>query len=448
MRRTWTSKDKFTYIKAIHKNNYSQTKSLLLASGGFTPCPIKPTQNAIPKDLNLQSIFTNMLQSSQSLNKSYPILHKTHIYQNTNLSSNRNTNTNNITRKSLLKSIYDFFTFFHIDQKIFFKTILLFDIISIENEKKKLLASMEEIALGAMIISIKFNYIENKMFSMKKFLQFYGEKVYSLSEIIDIERKALQTINYFLNFTTPMCFLEFFLINGIIYNTDGLNKENYAKIYIETENILKNIMEESNNYLKFNFFYLTCSVVAYCREIFNLEKWPKTLEKVFSVNYYYFKNEYTFFFGKILNASIGRIYDNKTFNSNGNEDIIIDGNNNILLLDLDNIENNNSINSLNSINSINSINSYNNYFGKNNHLNSQKTNNYKTIDYYNNIINININNVSFNNIFNNGIKTNFIKEENINNNSLSNRSNYKRHFTSIYYNNIKKYNNRYNISLQ
>ena len=448
MHRTWTSKDNFTYIKAIHKNNYSQTKSLHLGSGSFTPCPIKPTQNAIPKDLNLQSIFTNMLQSSQSLNKSYPIPHKTHIYQNTNLSSNRITNINNNTRKSILKSIYDFFIFFNIDHKIFFKTILLYDIISIENEKKKLLSSMEEIALGAMIISIKFNYIENKMFSMKKFLQFYGEQVYSLSEIIDIERKALQTINYFLNFTTPMCFLEFFLINGIIYNTDGLNKDNYSKIYIETENILKNIMEESNNYLKFNFFYLTCALVAYCREIFNLEKWPKTLEKVFSVNYYYFKNEYTFFFGKIINASIGRIYDNKTFNSNGNEDIIIDGKNNILLLDIDNLENNNSINSLNSINSITSINSYNNYFGKYNHLNSHKTNNYKTIDYYNNIINININNVSFNNIYNNGIKNNFIKKENINSNSLSNRSNYKRHFTSIYYNNIKKYNNRYNISLQ
>jgi len=447
MHRTWTSKDKFTYIKAIHKNNYSQAKSLRMQSGAFTPCPIKPTQNAIPKDLNLQSIFTNMLQSAQTLNKSYPIPHMTHIYQNTNLSSNRNSNKNNISRKSLLKSIYDFFTFFHIDHKIFFKTILLYDMISIENERKKLLSSIEEIALGAMIISIKFNYIENKMFSMKKFLQFYGEQVYSLSEIIDIERKALQTINYYLNFTTPMCFLEFFLINGIIYNTDGLNKDNYAKIYIETENILKNIMEESNNYLKFNFFYLACAIVAYCREIFNLEKWPKTLEKVFSVNYYYFQKEYSYFFGKIINASIGRIYDIKTFNSNGNEDIII-GNNNILLLDIDNIENNNSINSLNSINSITSINNYNNYFGKYNHLYSQKTNNYKTIDYYNNIINININNVSFNNIYNNGIKNNFTKEENVNNNPLSNRSSYKRHFTSIYYNNIKKYNNRYNISLQ
>ena len=455
MHRTWTSKDKFTYIKAIHKNNYSQTKSLRMTSGTFAPCPIKPTQNAIPKDLNLQSIFTYMFQSSQSLNKSYPIPYKTHIYQNTNISSNKNTNISNITRKTLFNSIYDFFTFFHIDHKIFFKTILLYDMISIENEKKKLLSSMEEIALGAMIISIKFNYIENKMFSMKKFLQFYGEQVYSLSEIIDIERKALKTINYFLNFTTPMCFLEFFLLNGIIYNTDGLNKDNYSKIYIETENILKNIMQESNIYLKFNFFYLACAVVAYCREIFNLEKWPKTLEKVFSVNYYYFQNEYTFFFGKIINASIGRIYDNKTFNSSGNEDIIIDGNNNIVLLDIDNLENNNSINSFNSINSITSINSYNNYFGKYNHLNSNKTNNYKTIDYYNNIINININNVSFNNIYNNGIKNNFnnfIKEENLNNNSLSNslsnRSNYKRHFASIYFNNIKKYNNRYNISLQ
>ena len=47
---------------------------------------------------------------------------------------------------------------------------LLYDILIIENEKKKLLTSFEEIAFGALILSIKFNYIENKMLSMKNFL--------------------------------------------------------------------------------------------------------------------------------------------------------------------------------------------------------------------------------------------------------------------------------------
>jgi len=227
MHRTWTSKDKFTYVKAIHKSNYSQQKSLRLSSG-ITPYPIKPSQNMIPKDLNLQQIFTNMIKSSLDLSKKY-----SSSINNNDIDTNENTN-NFSSRKIILKKIRDFFLFYNIEYKIYFKSILLYDIISIENENKKLLSSEEEIALGALILSIKFNYDENKMFSMKKFLKLYGEQVYSLSEIIDIERKALLTINHFLNFTTPMCFLEFFLINGIIYNIDNLSKDNYSKIYIKS----------------------------------------------------------------------------------------------------------------------------------------------------------------------------------------------------------------------
>ena len=209
MRRTLTtSKDKFTYIKAIHKKNYSLAKSLKLKKS-VTTCPIKPTENVIPKDLNLQKIFVNMLKSSQNLSKKcFPRIAK-NIYSNINL----NTSVNNTSRINILRKIRDFFLFYNIDYKIYFKTILLYDIISIENENSKLLNSKEEISLGALILSIKFNYDENKMFSMKKFLTLYGEEIYSLSKIIDIERNALKSINYYLNFTTPMCFLEFFLLN-------------------------------------------------------------------------------------------------------------------------------------------------------------------------------------------------------------------------------------------
>ena len=403
MYRTLTNKEKFTYIKAIHKNNYSLTKSLRLKSASITPCPIKPTENIIPKDLNLQKIFTNMLKSSQEISKTYsPSIMKTK-YANIFL----NININNISRKTILRKIRDFFLFYNIDYKIYFKAILLYDIISIENENKKLFLSLEDIAIGALILAIKFNYDENKMFSMKKYHQFYGEQNYTLNDIIDIERKAIITINYFLNLTTPMCFLEFFLLNGIIYNTDYLDKKDYAKIYFETENALENIMEESNNYLKYNFFYLACSVVSYCRDMFNLEKWPKTFKKVFSVDFYFFQNEYNFFFNKKENNNKGsfsisnKAYSHKTYNYNNNnsKDIIINGNNNVVLLDLKNLNNNNS----------------NIKNKRNSNYNSNKRNYYKTIDYYNNIINININNVSVNNIYNN----NTIKE--IENNS--NRAN-------------------------
>ena len=432
MHRTWTSKDKFTYVKAIHKSNYSQQKSLRISSG-FTPYPIKPSQNMIPKDLNLQQIFTNMIKSSLDLSKKY-----SSSINNIDI----DINVNDFSRKIILKKIKDFFLFYNIEYKIIFKTILLYDIITIENENRKFLSSAEEIALGALILSIKFNYDENKMFSMKKFLKLYGEQVYSLSDIIAIERKALLTISHFLNYTTPMCFLEFFLINGIIYNIDNLNKDNYSKIYVEIENILQNIMEESNNYLKYNFFHLACAIVAFCREKFNLEKWPKTLQKVFSVDFNLFQNEFRRFFTKNENNN-NRIYDNRTYNYSNKKNNINGNNNNIFLLNFENLENDND-NDINSNNNDSkSISSRHNYFkNKANYSN-------KTIDRYNNIINININNVSFNNIYNNSnkYKNYFNDEQNMDNNSILNRSQNARNFSTVYYNNMKKnYIYKYNIS--
>ena len=432
MYRTWTSKDKFTYVKAIHKSNYSQQKSLRRSSD-ITPYPIKPSQNMIPKDLNLQQIFTNMIKSSLDLSKKY---------SSSINNIDTDINVNDFSRKIILKKIKDFFLFYNIEYKIIFKTILLYDIITIENENRKFLSSAEEIALGALILSIKFNYDENKMFSMKKFLKLYGEQVYSLSDIIAIERKALLTISHFLNYTTPMCFLEFFLINGIIYNIDNLNKDNYSKIYVEIENILQNIMEESNNYLKYNFFHLACAIVAFCREKFNLEKWPKTLQKVFSVDFNLFQNEFRRFFIKNENNN-NRIYDNRTYNYSNKKNNINGNNNNIFLLNFENLENDND-NDINSNNNDSkSISSRHNYFkNKNNYSN-------KTIDRYNNIINININNVSFNNIYNNSnkYKNYYNDEQNMDNNSILNRSQNARNFSTVYYNNMKKnYIYKYNIS--
>ena len=431
MKRAWTNKDKFTYIKAIHKNNYSLTKHLHMTTISSSPCPIKPSKNLIPKDLNLQKIFTTMMKSSQNLSKTYSSLVINNLNENINL---------NNSRKIYLKKIRDFFLSYNIDYKIYYKTIFLYDIIMIENENKKLLSSIEEIAVGALILSIKFNYDENKMFSMKKFLKFYGEEFHSLSEIFDIERKALKTINYFLNYTTPMCFLEFFLINGIIYNTDYLDRNEYYKIYFEIENILQKIMEESNYYLKYNFFYIACAIVAFCRDIFNLEKWPNTLKKVFSIDFFYFQNEYNFFFNKMNKA-----YDNKTYNSNNynnKKNIIINGNNNIVLLDIENIDNSSLNNNIN--------NNENNYTNNYSFINRNKNKYYKTIDHYNNIINININNVSFNNIFNNNLRTNFINEQKLNNNFISNRIHYKHNISSIFTNNNIRNNNdiKFNISFK
>ena len=445
MHRTYTNNDNFTYAKSIHNHNYSKTKSLQYSEKNPNPCPIKSSKSIIPKDLNLEKIFTNMLKTSYDINIIY-----------SNLISI--VNMDNTSRKKIFRKIREYFISNLIEYKIYFKTILLFDIISIENENYKILNTFEEIALGALMLSIKFNYDENKMFSMKKFLKFYGEQNYTLNDIIAIERKTLKIINYFLNYTTPMCFLEFFILNGIIYNVDNLNPNDYHKIYVKTENVLEKIMEESNNYLKYNFFYLVCSVVSYCRQIFRLEKWPFMLKRVFSIDFPHFQNVYNTYFTfrerekeiKTYNGSKNG-YSQTTYNCHLNKDIIINGNNNVVLLDLKSLDNSHINN--NSKNNSNNNEQEKDYKG--NSFNMYKKNNFKTINHYNNnIINININNVSVSNIYdtksNKSLKSNRFHYNSSNStiNDYSNKNeNLRSHkiYNGIYRKSISKnkYKNRY-----
>ena len=367
MNLTYEEKDKYIYIKANNKKNFSLKKSnyfqtYLKSENKFLEAyPIKPIQNIIPKDISLHKIFVIQKACSQKINKKFEFL------------SDIDINNASFSRKKILNKIKEFILRHHIDYKIYYKTIILYDILLIENKYKKLLSN-EEIALGALVLSVKFNYIENKMISMKKFLELYSDKKYNLKHLIRIERICLFLSQYYLNFNTPMCFLEFFLINGIIFSNDNIKHDNYNKIYYQLEKILEGIMEESNNYLKFNFFHLACAIVSYARENFDLKKWPLTLKKIFGIEYITFEKEY--------NSLFIKSNDYKTNNTNNKKEIIIRGNNNTILLNFpDKSSRNKKLTKSNTSNF---------------HL-YQKNSNDLDNKYCNNIINININNYSINN---------------------------------------------------
>ena len=362
MNLTYEEKDKYIYIKANQRKNYSLRKNKYCKAyneKGKTiseSIPIKPHQNIISNDINLHKIFLVQKASSQNINKIFDIKY--------------NNNMLNLNRRKILYKIKEFLYLYNIDYKIYYKTILLYDIILIENENKKFLSN-DEIALGALVLSVKFNYIENKMISIKKFLNLYDNRIYTLEHLIKIERICLYLAKYHLTYNSPMCFLEFFFINGIIFNTDFIKEDNVNKLYNKVEIILEKIMEESNNYLKYNFFYLICSIVAYVRENFELEKWPTPLQKIFGIDFINFKKEYDSLF---LKNNKGNIY------FNNNKEIIIKGNNNTILLNFQNRNNNNTLSK--------STSNFNLYQKKSHNLNNK---------YCNNIINININNFSVDN---------------------------------------------------
>ena len=150
MNLTYEEKDKYIYIKANNKKNFSLKKSnyfqtYLKSENKFLEAyPIKPIQNIIPKDISLHKIFVIQKACTQKINKKFEFL------------SDIDINNASFSRKKILNKIKEFILRHHIDYKIYYKTIILYDILLIENKYKKLLSN-EEIALGALVLSVKFN---------------------------------------------------------------------------------------------------------------------------------------------------------------------------------------------------------------------------------------------------------------------------------------------------
>jgi hypothetical protein len=185
-------------------------------------------------------------------------------------------------------------------------------------------------------------------------------------------------------------------------------------------------MENSNSYLKYNFFYIACSIVAHCRNKFKLEKWPSSLKRIFGIEFSTFEAEYNHFF---VNKEKYHTNENKKENfNNKDKNIIINGiNNNFFLLNIQGQKTENDINS-----SMTNFNLYNKFSGK-----MFKNNK--------NIINIHINNYSHNNLFNsfiNGIGNSSKKIE---------KAKKSKNLNNLYYNNKEhkiNYTNLYDYSFQ
>ena len=57
-------------------------------------------------------------------------------------------------------------------------------------------------------------------------------------------------------------------------------------------------METSNEYFKYDYFYLCCSIICFVRDKFKVNKWPKALENNFGIKFEEFHDVYKIFFPK------------------------------------------------------------------------------------------------------------------------------------------------------
>ena len=279
-----------------HRNNYNIIKNNK-DNQKYKKCySVKPSIYMMPKDIYIKDIFYHAMKMSKSSDKNI---------KNFNISNNSNKD-----RKNIFEKIKKFISINHINYKILTKTIYLYDLLFFEKEKieninnNKFSAFNElsnlSIAIIAFVLTLKFNYEENKTISLKKFVKYFEERNENIifKNVYEMEIVALKLINYNLTFQTPFSFLELFLINGIIFSEDNIFSDLSFKIYELANKTLENIMMNSNEYFNYNYFYLCCSVVMHVREKFKINKWPKPLEITFEISHEKFNEIYNIFFSK------------------------------------------------------------------------------------------------------------------------------------------------------
>ena len=261
---------------------------------------VKPISYIMPKDIILKDIFQNSMRIYKAKEKYY-------------FNSNNN-NEGNINRKQILSRIKKIILDKKINYDIYIKTIYLYDLLLLKKEnasmkiknkfKKFFQAQNILIALTAFVLILKFNYSENKMIRMKKILQYLDDLDITLQDLYEMEISALKLIDYDLSFHTPYSFMELFLINGIIFNEDYLQLDASFKIYDLAKETIENIMEMSNDYFKYNYFYLCCCIISYVRDTIHINKWPKVFEINFGIKFDNFSDVYNIFFQKNNNEKI------------------------------------------------------------------------------------------------------------------------------------------------
>ena len=254
---------------------------------------VKPFPYIMPKDILLKDIFQ---QEMKTYNNAY-----------NDISNNGCSECNN-NRKQIFEKIKKIIVDKGINNEIYIRTIYLYDLICIKKEnagikiKNKFKKFNNDsgllIALISFILILKFNYYENKMIRVKKILNKFDDIDITLKELNEFEILFLKLIDYELTFQTPFTFLDLFLINGIVFNEDYLQSDASFNIYETTKETLENIMETSNEYFKYNYFYLCCSIISFVRDKFKINKWPKALENNFGIKFDEFHDVYRIFFQK------------------------------------------------------------------------------------------------------------------------------------------------------
>ena len=194
-----------------------------------------------------------------------------------------------------------------------FLSVFFFDYI-ILNERINLIHKLEQIAIGCIILGIKFIENINYICNLKHLQYLYeGASSFSREQLKKFEINSLLKLNYHLQKISFYEIIHFFLINGILFNSDLNNNNNKKinfKVYFLVLQICDIIIENDINYCHFNQFELACAVISFARKLCKYKNiWPEILMELYKIKFEEFEEQFIF---------VENLYINKTQIVNSN----------------------------------------------------------------------------------------------------------------------------------
>ena len=279
MKNSFTSNQKSSYVNN-YSNQRNSSNSINQRQTQFT-YSLKPKRYInIPKDVVPYQIFLKLLNNSKKNFPSMPKIVKLKLSEQDN-------------RSKIVYQIKNFVEQNNLNITTYFYSVYLMD----QLLAKKVNLSIEKLGLGSILLGTKFLEIDGKLPSMDSYLKYTLNRRISSKEIIEIETICIKELKYNLILPQPVNFLNIFLLNGIVFNTDesdNKKKNITSSIYMKPYDILSELISLNADYLKYNPLDLACACVAFSRECYKLSKWHFIFENNLGINEDKFSDAYNF----------------------------------------------------------------------------------------------------------------------------------------------------------
>lgn len=294
-----------TELKSSLNNHQENTQQ----SYSFIPLKIR---RELPEEVSIQAISKSLINKC-----AHQIQFKSSQFI-INGKENREDKDRNRNRDIAIEKIRRAITKFSFTQSSFYFAIQLMDIII---EKLAIKVNIDNIAIGSLILAVKFNENYNDICSIKSIQSSFKLKFHYSNDLLrELEMLCLKCINYDLFIVSPYTALEHIISRGIVFPSDFPNEPiKELKIHLTTESrkLLEKIIRKAHMYIKYNPFLLAMSIICFIRDRNYMPMWNEVFTSFYSITLRNILECYLFIESIILNTN-SNTYRNSTSDSSSN----------------------------------------------------------------------------------------------------------------------------------